>query len=100
MKCGKTYYSIDKLRFGMAGDVLRVLYDSGDIVVATADATAEPVIKTELNRDPAHLFNPDAGTRLIRLSTCDSALAKRTDGHAEYNSVQTFRVVEVISSAN
>lgn len=93
--CRDKIYELDNLRYASKDAVLRVTFDSGDVVIASAIMPAEEIAKTKLNTINENKYN-DGDARMIRLSTCDSTSDKRPDGHAEGNVYQIYEVTEVI----
>lgn len=87
--CGPTHYSIENIKHGRKGDVLRVLYSSGDVVVMRARSDVDTVKKAELNKDRSRTDNR-APARTARLSTCDRSLPLRADGHSDYSYYMLF----------
>jgi len=107
--CGASWYPLQylqpinkngkKVGGGKRGDLLYVKYSSGDIVVAQAREDSHDVVKTELNKQEKYTENGGKTAREIRLTTCDRTGVIRPDGHALKNSVQRFRVINVIRGA-
>ncbi|MGB3024056.1 MAG: hypothetical protein WBB39_04625 [Candidatus Saccharimonadales bacterium] len=88
MRCGTTYYTLDKLRGSKTGAVLTVYYDAGPVVfVATEDATS--IGKASLPNSEADLRN-NAVAQDVLVTTCDSQSGTRADGHARNNVKQRF----------
>lgn len=95
--CGSTWYSIanmtDQLTrsqdSGREGDVLRVLFDSGDVTTSIATADVAVVEKAVLNTLTS-TTSQDEPARITRVSTCDRSLPLRKDGRADYSAYMLF----------
>lgn len=105
--CGKDWYPLQylqpikkkngkKVGGGKKGDRLYVKYSSGDVVESVAREDSREIVKTELNTQKSFTENGGKKAREIRLTTCDRTGVIRPDGHALKNSVQRFRVIDVI----
>lgn len=88
---------------GRKDDLLYIQYSSGDLVIAQAKEDSHDIVKTGPkgpNSDPKYKTNGGKKAREIRLTTCDRTNEIRADGHAKYNVVQRFKVIDVIRATD